>query len=110
MNRSLPNVILGGYGTSSTGTGKPMAITGTHTEANTEQVAEMCVNSKSVIITPGYGLCVAKAQYPLAELVKLLNAKGVKVKFGIHPVAGTPHTQTHTHTHTHSYTLSRTYT
>lgn len=89
MNRSLPNVIMGGYGTSSTGTGKPMAITGTHTLANTEQVAEMCTNAKSVIITPGYGLCVAKAQYPLAELVKLLNSKGVKVRFGIHPVAGT---------------------
>lgn len=88
MNRSLPNVILGGYGTSSTGTGKPMEITGTHTEVNVENVADMIANAKNIIITPGYGLCVAKAQYPLAEMVSLLKSKGKNVKFAIHPVAG----------------------
>ncbi|KAB7497775.1 NAD(P) transhydrogenase, mitochondrial [Armadillidium nasatum] len=88
MNRSLPNVILGGYGTSSTGTGKPMEITGTHTETNVEQTVEMMKNSKNIIIVPGYGLCVAKAQYPIAELVSLLQSKGKNVRFGIHPVAG----------------------
>lgn len=53
MNRSLPNVILGGFGTSSTGTGKPMEITGTHTETNVEQTVEMMTNAKNIIIVPG---------------------------------------------------------
>lgn len=88
MNRSLPNVILGGYGTSSTGGGKPMAITGTHTECNVDEAVSMIRDAKDIIITPGYGLCVAKAQYPLAEMVKTLRAAGKNVRFGIHPVAG----------------------
>ncbi|KAK8759765.1 hypothetical protein V5799_002603 [Amblyomma americanum] len=88
MNRSLPNVILGGYGTSSTGGGKPMAITGTHTECNVDEAVSMIRDAKDIIITPGYGLCVAKAQYPLAEMVKALRAAGKNVRFGIHPVAG----------------------
>ncbi|XP_008288239.1 NAD(P) transhydrogenase, mitochondrial-like, partial [Stegastes partitus] len=88
MNRSLANVILGGYGTSSTGTGKPMEITGTHTEVNVDQTVDMIKESQSVIIVPGYGLCAAKAQYPIAELVKMLKEAGKKVRFGIHPVAG----------------------
>ncbi|XP_071455597.1 NAD(P) transhydrogenase, mitochondrial-like [Hetaerina americana] len=88
MNRSLPNVILGGYGTSSTGTGKAMEITGTHTEVDVTGAAEMIENARNIIITPGYGLCVAKAQYPLAEMVELLKKKGKNVRFGIHPVAG----------------------
>ncbi|KAK8750871.1 hypothetical protein OTU49_015035 [Cherax quadricarinatus] len=88
MNRSLPNVIMGGFGTSSTGTGKPMEITGTHTETNVEQTVEMMTNAKNIIIVPGYGLCVAKAQYPIAEMVDILRKKGKNVRFGIHPVAG----------------------
>ncbi|CAJ1070797.1 NAD(P) transhydrogenase%2C mitochondrial-like [Xyrichtys novacula] len=88
MNRSLANVILGGYGTSSTGTGKPMEITGTHTEVNVDQTVDMIKEAQSIIITPGYGLCAAKAQYPIAELVKMLSEAGKDVRFGIHPVAG----------------------
>lgn len=88
MNRSLPNVILGGFGTSSTGTGKPMEITGTHTEINVEGTVDLIKNAKNIIITPGYGLCVAKAQYPIAEMVSILKSKGKNVRFGIHPVAG----------------------
>ncbi|KAH0627921.1 hypothetical protein JD844_008493 [Phrynosoma platyrhinos] len=72
MNRSLANVILGGYGTTSTAGGKPMEITGTHTEVNVDS----------------YGLCAAKAQYPIADLVKMLREQGKNVRFGIHPVAG----------------------
>lgn len=53
MNRSLANVILGGYGTSSTGTGKPMEITGTHTEVNVEQTVDMIKEAQNIIITPG---------------------------------------------------------
>lgn len=88
MNRSLANVILGGYGTSSTGGGKPAEIVGTHTEVNVDGVVDMIKNSKNIIITPGYGLCVAKAQYPIAEMVNILKSHGKKVRFGIHPVAG----------------------
>ncbi|KAM6986133.1 NAD(P) transhydrogenase, mitochondrial [Aplochiton taeniatus] len=88
MNRSLANVILGGYGTSSTGTGKPMEIVGTHTEVNVDQTIEMIKEAHNIIIVPGYGLCAAKAQYPIAELVKILTEQGKSVRFGIHPVAG----------------------
>lgn len=88
MNRSLPNVILGGYGTDSTGTGKAMQITGTHTEVNVDQTVDLIKESSSIIITPGYGLCVAKAQYPIAEMVDILRKHGKTVRFAIHPVAG----------------------
>jgi NAD(P) transhydrogenase len=88
MNRSLPNVILGGYGTSSTAGGKPQEIVGEHSEVNIDGAVEMIKNAKNIIITPGYGLCVAKAQYPIAEMINILKSKGKKVRFGIHPVAG----------------------
>jgi len=85
---SLTNVILGGYGTTSTAGGKPAEIVGTHTEVQVDGVTDMLKNAKNIIITPGYGLCVAKAQYPIAELVDILKKRGKKVRFGIHPVAG----------------------
>ncbi|XP_069483339.1 NAD(P) transhydrogenase, mitochondrial [Ambystoma mexicanum] len=88
MNRSLANVILGGYGTTSTAGGKPMEITGTHTEINLDNAVEMIKEANNIIITPGYGLCAAKAQYPIADLVKMLGENGKHVRFGIHPVAG----------------------
>ncbi|KAF5886363.1 NAD(P) transhydrogenase, mitochondrial-like, partial [Clarias magur] len=88
MNRSLPNVILGGYGTTSTAGGKPMEIVGTHTEVNLDQAVEMIKEANSIIITPGWGLCAAKAQYPIADMVKMLTEQGKTVRFGIHPVAG----------------------
>ena len=88
MNRSLPNVILGGFGTSSTGGGKPMEITGTHSEWKIDETVKAMVDSKNIIIVPGYGLAVAKGQYPVAEIVDILKKKGKNVRFGIHPVAG----------------------
>merc|ERR1719443_1747194 len=88
MNRSLPNVILGGFGTSTTGTGKPMEIVGEHTEWNVDDTVQSMVESKNIIIVPGYGLAVAKGQYPVAELVSILKKKGKNVRLGIHPVAG----------------------
>ncbi|TRY71862.1 hypothetical protein TCAL_03151 [Tigriopus californicus] len=88
MNRSLPNVILGGFGTSSTAGGKPMTITGTHTEWKVDETVEAMTNAKNIIIVPGYGLAVAKGQYPVAEMVSILKKKGKNVRFGIHPVAG----------------------
>ncbi|KAG6462078.1 hypothetical protein O3G_MSEX013045 [Manduca sexta] len=86
MNRSLPNVILGGYGVTSGGTARPAGAT--HTELNVDSVADLIYRASNIIITPGYGLCVAKAQYPIAELVELLKSAGKKVRFAIHPVAG----------------------
>lgn len=88
MNRSLPNVIMGGYGTLSTAGGKPMEIKGTHTEIDISGTVDLIASAKNIIITPGYGLCVAKAQYPIAEMVSLLKKKGINARFGIHPVAG----------------------
>ncbi|CAB1318300.1 unnamed protein product [Coregonus sp. 'balchen'] len=79
MNRSLANVILGEYGTSSTGSGKPMEIVGTHTEVNVDQTVEMIKDAHN-LITPGYGLCAAKAQYCIAELVKMLQEQGKIVR------------------------------
>lgn len=90
MNRSLTNVIFGGLKTVSMGSqgGKPMEITGTHTEINDDNAVELIANAQNIIVTPGYGLCVAKAQYPIAEMVEFLRKKGKNVRFGIHPVAG----------------------
>lgn len=53
MNRSLANVILGGYGTTSTAGGKPMEISGTHTEINLDNAVEMIREANSIVITPG---------------------------------------------------------
>lgn len=88
MNRSLLSVIFGGYGTLSTGTGKAAQITGTHTVITADETAEQLVEAKSVIIVPGYGVAVAKAQYAIADITKILKEHGVNVRFGIHPVAG----------------------
>jgi NAD(P) transhydrogenase subunit beta len=87
MNRSFISVIAGGFGIE-----KPAAEgeeeTGEIQEMDAAAVAEMLSAADSVIITPGYGMAVAQAQYPVAELASQLAAKGVKVRFGIHPVAG----------------------
>lgn len=87
MNRSFISVILGGFGTEASSGGDDRDY-GTHTEITPEETAEMLKNAKTVMITPGYGMAVAQAQYPVAELVRRLRDKGVEVTFGIHPVAG----------------------
>ena len=61
---------------------------GEHREIQAEQVAELLSDASSVVIAPGYGMAVAQAQYPVADLTAKLRAKGVDVRFGIHPVAG----------------------
>ena len=86
MNRSFISVIAGGFGNDvqvSSDTEQ-----GEHRETTAEEVAELLKNSSSVIITPGYGMAVAQAQYPVAEITQKLRERGVKVRFGIHPVAG----------------------
>ncbi len=86
MNRSFISVIAGGFGND------PVASSdeeqGEHRETTAEEVAELLKNSSSVIITPGYGMAVAQAQYPVAEITQKLRERGVNVRFGIHPVAG----------------------
>ncbi|QHB32587.1 Re/Si-specific NAD(P)(+) transhydrogenase subunit beta [Yersinia canariae] len=87
MNRSFISVIAGGFGTDGSSTGDAEEM-GEYRETNAEEVAELLKNASSVIITPGYGMAVAQAQYPVAEITAKLKARGVKVRFGIHPVAG----------------------
>jgi len=86
MNRSFISVIAGGFGIEA-GPAEDKDY-GEHREVNAEQVAELLTNAKSVIITPGYGMAVAQAQYGVADLTRKLRDAGVTVRFGIHPVAG----------------------
>ncbi|PVG82325.1 Re/Si-specific NAD(P)(+) transhydrogenase subunit beta [Nocardioides gansuensis] len=87
MNRSFVSVIAGGFGSDGAVSGEARDY-GEHREVFAEEAAELLVDAKSVVITPGYGMAVAQAQYPVAELTAKLRAKGVDVRFGIHPVAG----------------------
>ncbi|MFC0315645.1 Re/Si-specific NAD(P)(+) transhydrogenase subunit beta [Gordonia phosphorivorans] len=86
MNRSFISVIAGGFGIAA-GPADDKDY-GEHREIQADGVAELLSGASSVIITPGYGMAVAQAQYPVADLTAKLRAKGVKVRFGIHPVAG----------------------
>ena len=87
MNRSFLSVILGGFG-SDGGSSSVERDYGQHTEITPEETAELLKGASTVMITPGYGMAVAQAQYPVAELTKKLREHGVDVTFGIHPVAG----------------------
>jgi len=87
MNRSFVSVIAGGFGSDGAVSGEARDY-GEHREIQSDGVADLLANASSVVITPGYGMAVAQAQYPVAELTKKLREKGVEVRFGIHPVAG----------------------
>jgi len=89
MNRSFFNVILGGFGGEATSAGgagqkeqRPVK------SGSADDAAYMLANADSVIIVPGYGLAVARAQHAVNELAQKLTAKGISVKYAIHPVAG----------------------
>ncbi|ORV41026.1 NAD(P) transhydrogenase subunit beta [Mycolicibacter engbaekii] len=86
MNRSFISVIAGGFGIEA-GPAEDKDY-GEHREVTAEGVAELLSGAESVIITPGYGMAVAQAQYGVAELTRKLRDRGVNVRFGIHPVAG----------------------
>ena len=92
MNRSLANVLFGGYAIQSSAS-KAKATAGEHVESTVAQVAEWLMSSSTVVITPGYGLTVAKAQYAVAEMTAKLRAAGINVRFGIHPVCRTVHSK-----------------
>jgi NAD(P) transhydrogenase subunit beta len=88
MNRSFFNVILGGFGgeagTAATGTKEQRPVK----SGSADDAAFILGNAETVIIVPGYGLAVARAQHSVKELVQKLTDKGIKVKYAIHPVAG----------------------
>jgi NAD(P) transhydrogenase subunit beta len=88
MNRSIFNVLLGGFGTES-GAG-PDAVTGDRTvkAGSAEDAAFIMKNASKVIIVPGYGMAVAQAQHAVREMADTLKKEGVVVKYAIHPVAG----------------------
>ncbi|WP_159806571.1 Re/Si-specific NAD(P)(+) transhydrogenase subunit beta [Cellulomonas citrea] len=88
MNRSFVSVILGGFGSEGGTVLTSAAVEGEHHEIDAASTAQLLWDASSVIITPGYGMAVAKAQYPVADLTARLRAHGVDVKFGVHPVAG----------------------
>ena len=87
MNRSFVSVIAGGFGSDGAVSNADVDY-GEHRETNAEDVADLLTHASSVVITPGYGMAVAQAQYPVAELTAKLRERGVDVRFGIHPVAG----------------------
>ncbi len=88
MNRSFFAVIFANATASSSQGGEKKAIEGEVTSLVHEEVAALLKEAKSVVIVPGYGMAVAKAQYPIYEMVQTLQKAGKKVRFAIHPVAG----------------------
>ncbi|MGW4651877.1 Re/Si-specific NAD(P)(+) transhydrogenase subunit beta [Kitasatospora sp. NPDC004289] len=87
MNRSFVSVIAGGFGVEAPASGGGEEE-GEHREVQAAEAAELLAEARSVIITPGYGMAVAQAQHPVAELTRRLRERGVEVRFGVHPVAG----------------------
>ncbi len=90
MNRSIFNVLLGGFGTDTGGGAAAAAGASDRTvrSGNAEDAAFILKNASKVIIVPGYGMAVAQAQHSVRELADILKKEGVDVKYAIHPVAG----------------------
>ncbi|MEM8865670.1 MAG: NAD(P)(+) transhydrogenase (Re/Si-specific) subunit beta [Planctomycetota bacterium] len=91
MNRSIWNVVFGGWGAAVEQT--PAAAdageaAGEVRETNIDELADELVNARSVVVVPGYGMAVARAQHAVHEVAELLRKRGVNVRFAIHPVAG----------------------
>jgi NAD(P) transhydrogenase subunit beta len=88
MNRSFFSVILGGFGGEAAAADQGDGEQKTYRSGSADDAAFLMGNADSVIIVPGYGLAVARAQHAINEMSKLLTEKGVKVRYAIHPVAG----------------------
>jgi NAD(P) transhydrogenase alpha subunit len=88
MNRSITNVLIGGFGEGAGPVKQAKRAEGTVKEVSAEDVIELMTDAKSMIIVPGYGMAVAKAQHAIAQLTTTLRARGINVRFAIHPVAG----------------------
>ncbi|WP_394751854.1 Re/Si-specific NAD(P)(+) transhydrogenase subunit beta [Crenothrix sp.] len=85
MNRNFVSVIAGGFGTTS---GEAAVVEGEVQPIDSEETARLLLDSRNIMIIPGYGMAVAQAQHTVYEITKFLKSKGKNVKFGIHPVAG----------------------
>ena len=88
MNRSLMNVMLGGFGAESSGSSNQTTEDRPVTSVSSEDAAMILAYSESIIFVPGYGLAVAQAQHQINELASLLKDRDISVKYAIHPVAG----------------------
>jgi NAD(P) transhydrogenase subunit beta len=90
MNRSIINVVFGGFGTDGSSADSAGAVAAEKgvKSASVEDAVYWMEDANKVIIVPGYGMAVAQAQHSLKEMMELLEARGVEVKFAIHPVAG----------------------
>ncbi len=88
MNRSFFSVILGGFGTDASASSGSSADQGEVVQTSIDEVSELLKSAKSVVITPGYGMAVAKAQFPIQNMTNILKENGCNVRFAIHPVAG----------------------
>ncbi|GAC1620159.1 MAG: NAD(P)(+) transhydrogenase (Re/Si-specific) subunit beta [Vulcanimicrobiaceae bacterium] len=91
MNRSITNVLFGAFGAApkaGAGGGSSVSADATIRESSVDDVAHMLASAHQVVIVPGYGMAVAQAQHAVRELADQLEAKGVEVKYAIHPVAG----------------------
>ena len=88
MNRSIPAIIAGGFGGGSIAAGAEGATDKTVRSTSAADAAIQMAYANQVVIVPGYGMAVAQAQHAVREMAKLLEAKGVEVKYAIHPVAG----------------------
>jgi NAD(P) transhydrogenase subunit beta len=87
MNRSIVNVLLGGFGTGG-GAAAGATTARNYKSGSADDAAFLMGNADSVIIVPGYGLAVARAQHAVKEMGQILTEKGVNVRYAIHPVAG----------------------
>ena len=85
MNRSITNVLFGGIAAPVQSDYK---IEGQITKTTVDETVEALTNAENVILVVGYGMAVAKAQYAISDITRMLRAKGVNVRFAIHPVAG----------------------
>ncbi|KAA0077165.1 NAD(P)(+) transhydrogenase (Re/Si-specific) subunit beta [Mycolicibacterium sp. P9-64] len=88
MNRSIPAIVFGSFGAGSTAAAAATTDQGTVKATSAADAAIQMAYANQVIVVPGYGLAVAQAQHTVKEMADLLEAKGVEVKYAIHPVAG----------------------
>ncbi|NMH76118.1 NAD(P)(+) transhydrogenase (Re/Si-specific) subunit beta [Pseudonocardia xinjiangensis] len=88
MNRSIPAIVAGGFGGTTTLPGADDGIDRTVKSTSAADAAIQMAYASQVIVVPGYGMAVAQAQHAVKDMAKLLEAKGVEVKYAIHPVAG----------------------
>ena len=88
MNRSFISVIAGGFGTDTKSTSTAVEDQGEIIEIESQELSELLLSAKKIMIIPGYGMAVSQAQHTVNEIAKMLRGKNIDVSFAIHPVAG----------------------